>query len=149
MICHYASLNACSLIKTNNKQTQSEFIRYLRLQKFDIMCFQESQARTPELISSLNMHFQPQSSHWTKHVGILSFATNFQLHTINTSHLFADDRFQICQVDHNQKLYEPFFILNIYAPANNHQQTRQKFFENLTSMLYALQDQITLDRLII
>lgn len=148
ILCSYASLNACSLIKTQNRQTQSEYIRYLRLQHYDILCFQETQARTPELISSLDIHFQPQSSHWTKHVGVVSRSPNFHITTIDTSHIFADTRFQLCIVEHPQKLYEPFFILNIYAPANT-KKNRQVFFSQLVNMLYGMQDQITFDRLII
>jgi exonuclease III len=148
IICQFTSLNACSLIKSNNRQTQTEYIRYLRLQNYDILCFQETQARTPELISSLNIHFQPQSSYWTKHVGIVSLSPFFQISNINTSHIFTDDRFQLCSVAHPQKLYEPFYILNLYAPASNHK-ARQTFFEQILAMLYGIQDQISFDRLII
>jgi exonuclease III len=152
ILCHYASLNANSLKVINNRPTQPEYIRYLRLQKYDILCLQETRAKTPELIHSLNMHFQPQTSHWTKHVGIFSFSPSFQITLINTNHLITNDEFrdriQLCQVEHPQKLYTPFFILNIYTPATTHR-TRREFFDILSSMLYSMQDQLSFERLII
>ncbi|KAI9358469.1 hypothetical protein BD770DRAFT_294451, partial [Pilaira anomala] len=110
--------------------------------------FQETQAKTPEIVNSLNIHFQPQYSIWTKHVGIVSLSSDYQITTINTSHLFVEDRFQLCRIDHPQKFYESFYILNIYAPANIHQH-RRDFFTQLTNMLYAIQDTIDFTRLII
>jgi exonuclease III len=63
ILCQYASLNTNSLIKTNNPQTKKDYIRYLRLQKSDIICFQESHTSSSELIHSLNNHFQPKDSY--------------------------------------------------------------------------------------
>lgn len=100
IICQYASLKANSLIKTNSRQTQIEYIRCLHLQKYDIICFQESHVSTPDLIQSLNMHFQPKVTHWTQHVGILSFSNNFQNAMIDTSCTFASPRFQLCKIEH-------------------------------------------------
>jgi exonuclease III len=148
LLCTYASLNANSLIKTDSKQTQSEYIRYLRLRKYDIICFQETRASTQGLMDSLNIRFQPNASYWSKHVRILSFSPSFQLTRIDTSNLFEDDRFQLCKIEHPQGFYEPFFILNIYARANS-DQNRREFFDKLTNMLYGLDDQIAFDRLII
>ena len=119
ILCQYASLNANSLIKSNSPQTQKEYIRYLRLQKYDIICFQESHASTPELIHSLDIHFQPKMSHWTPHVGIISFSSNFQISIIGTSSTFISPRFQLCKVEHPQHFYESFFILNIYSGSKN------------------------------
>ena len=148
ILCQYASLNANSLIKSNSPQTQKDYIRYLRLQKYDIICFQESHASTPELIHSLNIHFQPKVSHWTQHVGIISFSNNFQISIIDTSSTFISPRFQLCKVDHPQLFYESFFILNIYAPAHSHRE-RREFFDQLTRMLYGMHDKIAFDRLIV
>ncbi|KAG1272469.1 hypothetical protein G6F66_013350 [Rhizopus arrhizus] len=138
IICHYASLNANSLVKSRSPETQSNYIRFLKSTKqYDILCFQETQARTPDLVQSLNVHFQPQYSHWTKHVGIVSLSANFKITLINTEHVYANDRFQLCRIDHPQQFYETFYILNIYAPAHS-QPTRREFFDNLTTMLYEI-----------
>ncbi|KAI9346715.1 hypothetical protein BD770DRAFT_328092, partial [Pilaira anomala] len=110
--------------------------------------FQETRARSPEIIHSLNIHFQPQCSHWTKHVGIVSLSPNYQVTIINTDHVYANDRFQLCRIDHPQQFYESFYVLNIYAPANN-DQIRKDFFGKLTNMLYDQHDTINFNRLII
>ena len=140
---HYSSL-----IKTASRQTQSDYIRYLRMLKHDIICFQETHAKTPELIDSLNIHFQPQASIWNKHLGIASFSSSFQLSLIDTSSFYVSDRFQLCKVEHPQQFYTPFYILNIYATANSNPE-RREFFDQLTSMLYAMNEQFSLDRMII
>ncbi|KAG1531701.1 hypothetical protein G6F51_013414 [Rhizopus arrhizus] len=129
------------LIKTHAPQIQKDYIRYLRLQKYDILCFQETHASTPELIQSLDIYFQAKESHWTPHVGILSFNSNFYITTIDTSATFISTRFQLCKVEHPQHFYDPFYILNIYAPAHSNKE-RREFFDKLTVMLYAMQEHI-------
>ncbi|KAG1323200.1 hypothetical protein G6F63_013089 [Rhizopus arrhizus] len=148
ILCQYASLNTNSLIKTHAPQIQKDYIRYLRLQKYDILCFQETHASTPELIQSLDIYFQAKESHWTPHVGILSFNSNFYITTIDTSATFISTRFQLCKVEHPQHFYDPFYILNIYASAHSNKE-RREFFDKLTVMLYAMQEHIPFDRLII
>jgi hypothetical protein len=112
IICQYASSNANSLVKAgSHPSTQSNYIRFLKKYKtYDILCFQEAQARTPEIIHSLNIHFQPQCSFWTKHVGIVSLSSKFQINTIDTSQFFVDDRFQLCSADHPQQFYTKFIF---------------------------------------
>jgi exonuclease III len=125
ILCQYASLNTNNLIKTNNTQTQKDYIRYLRLQKFDIICFQEAHVSSPEPIHSLNIHFQPKGSYWTQHIGIISFSNNFHVSLNNTSNIFVSSQFQLCKVDHPQKLYDFFYILNIYAPYHSSKERRE------------------------
>ena len=67
----------------------------------------------------------------------VSLSANFKITLINTDHIYADDRFQLCRIDHPQQFYETFYILNIYAPAHS-QPTRREFFDNLTTMLYEI-----------
>ncbi|KAI9365685.1 hypothetical protein BD770DRAFT_312795, partial [Pilaira anomala] len=143
-----APVNDADIKNGQVKQTQSDYIRYLRLLQHDIICFQETYAKTPELIDSLNIHFQPQDAIWNKHLGIVSFSSSFQLSLMDTSSYYESDRFQLCKVEHPQQFYTPFYILNIYATANGNPD-RQKFFDHITSMLYAMNEQLSLDRLII
>ena len=145
-----ASLNANSLIKTNNSQTQKKYIRHLRSQKFTILCLQESHADDDKKIKSLNILFQPKQSYWTTHLGFLSFNTDFQLTLLDTQAIYASDRYQLCQVKHPQNFYEPFHILNLYAPAGSGS-ARKEFFSSLALLLDELQDKqtINLDSLII
>jgi exonuclease III len=148
ILCNYASLNSNSLVKSGKIQIQSDYIRYLKLQQLDIICFQETQAKTPEIIHSLNIHFQHHAAIWTKHVGIVSFSSNYQITAINTSQFFEDDRFQLCRIEHPQNFYENFYILNIYATASSNP-NRREFFSKLAAMLYELQFTIDFNRLII
>lgn len=135
-------------MKSQSPQTQKEYIRYLRLLNFNILCLQETHASTPSIIDSFNILFQPTQSSWTKHVGIISFSAEYDINIIDTSLSFASDRFQLCRVEHPQQLYEPFFILNIYAPANSATE-RHQFFQHLTIMLQEYRTTISFDRLII
>lgn len=146
--CHFASLNANSLIKSSNKQTQANYIRYLRLQNLDIICLQETHAGSTESIQSLNIHFQPNQAYWTKHVGIISFSQSYQISMVDTSEYYTSDRFQLCKVEHPLNYFNPFYILNLYAPASSAAE-RREFFEQLQSLLYNMYSQIDFDRLII
>ena len=83
-----ASLNANSLIKTNNSHTQTNYIRHLRGKKFTILCLQESHADNEQKIRSLNILFQSKQSHWTPHLGILSFNPDFQLTLLDTQSIY-------------------------------------------------------------
>ncbi|KAL4207714.1 hypothetical protein AB4K20DRAFT_1870387 [Rhizopus microsporus] len=71
-------------------QTQKDYIRYIRSQKYAVMCFQESLASSQDLISSLHIHFQLKAPYRTPHVDILSFSHNFQISDIDTSPTFSD-----------------------------------------------------------
>lgn len=83
-------------------QTQKDYIRYIRSQKYAVMCFQESLASSQDLISSLHIHFQLKAPYRTPHVDILSFSHNFQISDIDTSPTFISTRFQLCKVKHPQ-----------------------------------------------
>ncbi|CAO3629834.1 unnamed protein product [Mucor hiemalis] len=148
ILCRYASLNANSLVKSHNSRTQSEYIRYLKQQNFDIICFQESHASNSEIVTSLDLHFQANQTLWTKHVGIVSFSDNYRIIPFNTSSSYADDRLQLCKIEHSQNFYVPFFILNLYAPAGSGH-LRREFFHKVTTMLEDIRDTIDLTRLII
>lgn len=81
-------------------------------------------------------------------MGIVSFSINFKITIVDTIHLFIDDRFQLYSVEHPQQFYSKFYILNIYAPANA-AKDRKIFFNQITTMLDALQETIDFNRLII
>lgn len=147
--CQFASLNANSIIKTNNPQTQKSYIRYLRSLNFDILCLQESHTSTDEKINSAKMHFQYETAFWTPHVGIISFSPKYQLHLVDTSDTFNSSRYQLCRVTHPHKAFVDFFILNVYAPAQPARE-RRLFFDRLYQMLQQLNtNSIDLNRLII
>lgn len=93
-------------------QTQKDYIRYIRSQKYAVKCFQESLASSSVLISSFDIYFQLKVTHWTPHVDILSFSHNFQISVIDTSPTYISTHFQLCKVEHPQQFYDPFFILN-------------------------------------
>jgi hypothetical protein len=83
----YASLNCNSLVKKSKPATQSSFIRYLRLQQFDILSLQETHA-SDTTIPSLNMHLQAKQTFWTEHCGIVSFSPSYVISQISTNHIY-------------------------------------------------------------
>ncbi|KAG1506010.1 hypothetical protein G6F47_010929 [Rhizopus delemar] len=93
---------------SQSSPVQSAYIRYLRLQKFDIMSLQETHA-SPSSRTSLDMQFQAQQSFWTYHCGIVSFSSEFALTLIDGSPLYASDHYLLCKVEHPHQFYEPFF----------------------------------------
>lgn len=147
---NFASLNANSIIKTNNKTTQSNYIRYLRSLNFQLLCLQETHANNSEKIDTLNLQFQCNQSIWTEHVGILSFSQEHQITLLDTQSIYESSRYQLCVITHTQQFYEPFYVLNIYAPASSAKQ-RRELFQKLVDMLEHLEQQsiIKYDRLII
>jgi hypothetical protein len=91
---------------------------------------------------------QAQQTLWTKHCGIISFSNDFVLTQIPTEQYYASDRYILCQVHHPHAFYTPFYILNIYAPANPKSE-RRTFFHSMYQLIRQLSDTIPLDQLII
>ncbi|KAI9361881.1 hypothetical protein BD770DRAFT_308904, partial [Pilaira anomala] len=111
------------------------------------LSIQETHA-TPSTISTLDTQFQAQQTFWTYYCGIISFSPDYILTPINTNNYYSSDRFILCKVHHPHQFYEPFYIMNIYAPADSNV-NRRSFFEALSDLLYNLRDTITWDNLII
>ena len=63
----FASLNANSIIKTNNNLKQQKYIKYLRTLQHHIICLQESNVMNNSQIDDLKILFQCQQAHWTEH----------------------------------------------------------------------------------
>jgi exonuclease III len=143
----YASLNCNSIGRAKQSSTQSSLIRYLRLQQFDILSLQETNASTSS-IPSLNILFQARQTFWTEHCGMISFSPTYILTPVTTEHIFKSNRYLLCQVQHPHQFYEPFHILNIYAPASSNPD-RRNFFLAILNMLTELTDTIDLTRLIV
>ncbi|OBZ80787.1 hypothetical protein A0J61_11163, partial [Choanephora cucurbitarum] len=97
---HYDSLNANSLVKTPSNPLQKEYIRYLRLQQYSIVCFQETQVCHPDQGERLNLLFQCTQSFWTSKIGIVAFSENLQLSLIDTSSFFDSERIQLLRIEH-------------------------------------------------
>ncbi|KAI8364596.1 Endonuclease/exonuclease/phosphatase, partial [Blakeslea trispora] len=148
ILCKLASLNANGLVKTTNNSTPSSYLRFLRLQDFSILCFQETHASTPATIDNLNIRLQPTHSFWTPHVGIVSFSLDFYIDIVDTSAYFISPRFQLCKISHPLKFYDPFYILNIYAPVSPSSE-RREFYSKLAEMLQHLRTTIPFDNLVI
>ncbi|KAG1467594.1 hypothetical protein G6F56_004324 [Rhizopus delemar] len=123
------SLNCRSLVKSNNTQTSSDFIRYLRQLNYDILCLQETHAATFEQQHTLNIKFCIENTIWTKHCGIVSLnpAINLIPHLIT-----LDQRLIACQVTHVNNIFPPFLLINIYAPADERQ--RRSFYKAILQL---------------
>ena len=144
LLLHIASLNCHSLVKSNNPKKQSQFIRYLRSLKFDIMTFQETHV-SDNTLSIIDTQFQARYSLWTRHCGIVSFSPSF----IFSDNLVPEnDRIILTKVNHPYNAFEPFWLLVLYAPATSGQQ-RQQFFDNVLELLHNQDLDINLDRLFI
>ncbi|KAK4517425.1 uncharacterized protein ATC70_000760 [Mucor velutinosus] len=55
----------------------------------------------------------------------------------------------LCKVHRPHNFYEPFYILNLYAPATSDNRPRQEFFESIYNLLSTLSETIELERLLI
>ena len=148
IICKYPSLNANGLNKTIQSSTPSHLLRFIRLQQFSILCFQETRAKTQEMINGLNIRLQPIQSFWTPRVGIVSFSLDFHITIIDTSNHFSTDRIQLCKITHPNNFYDPFYVLNIYAPVAPAPRQRD-FYAKLYQLLHEFRGQISFDHLII
>lgn len=82
----YASLNSNSLVKAGHPQTQSSYLRYLRLQQFHIISLQETHAKPPN-ITPIELQLQAQQYLWTYYCGIASFSSDYILTKIATNHI--------------------------------------------------------------
>ncbi|KAG0978525.1 hypothetical protein G6F29_009263 [Rhizopus arrhizus] len=123
---------------------QSNFIRYLRMLRYDLMAFQETHA-SAENIPRLNMQFQPNHALWTSHCGLVSYSPSFML----SDNLLPDnDRVILSRVSHPHSSYDPFYVLVIYAPASSGRD-RRLFFNNLLTTLEAHTHSFDINRLII
>jgi exonuclease III len=137
------SLNCQSLIKTNSHK-QSQFFRYLLSSNFDLLTFQESHG-SDQNITRLNRQLNTHQALWTPHCGIVSYSTNYCL---SPNLISNNDRVILTQITHFQGLYDPFFLLTVYAPAGAGHR-RRAFFDNLYQLLLSTTLSIDLDRLII
>lgn len=148
--CTIASLNTNSIIKTNNQKTQNHYIQFLKDQKFNILCLQETHTSTITKIEDMTKKFMKEQNFWTSHVGIVSFSPEYMLTIIDTTEIYDSDRYQLCKVQHPHHFYEPFYILNLYAPAHLATE-RCQFYKQLVQLIETLVDQntIALDKLII
>ncbi|KAK4521701.1 uncharacterized protein ATC70_004235 [Mucor velutinosus] len=144
----YASLNSNSLVKVGHPQTQSPYLRHLRLQQFNIISLQETHA-TDTTITSIELQLQAQQYLWTYYCGIVSYSSGYILTKIATSYLYESDRYILCKVHHPHSFYEPFYILNLYAPATSDHCPRQEFFESIYNLLSTLSETIDLERLLL
>ncbi|KAG1047944.1 hypothetical protein G6F43_009636 [Rhizopus delemar] len=104
-----------NLTKINQPNTNSEFIRFLRSQSFDIVTFQETRASDPEMQQTLDMKFQAKYSIWTYHCGIVSL-NSFIIFSVSL--VTIDQRLIACAVSHVDQVFEPFTIVIAYAPAS-------------------------------
>ncbi|KAK4518210.1 2-oxoisovalerate dehydrogenase subunit alpha, mitochondrial [Mucor velutinosus] len=136
------------LVKAGHPQTQSSYLRHIRLQQFNIISLQETHA-TDTTITSIELQLQAQQYLWTYYCGIVSYSSDYILTKIATSHLYESDRYIFCKVHHPHSFYEPFYILNLYAPATSDHRPRQEFFESIYTLLSTLSETIDLERLLI
>ena len=144
LLLHFASLNCNSLVKSNNPQKQSDFIRHLRYLHFDILTLQETHVSS-EAHHLFNVQFQASQALWTPHCGVVSFSPMFHLST----DLLPDlDRVILTKISSPDNLYSPFYITVVYAPANS-DRDRRKFFTDLATRLQSADLGLDLDRLLI
>ncbi|SAL97551.1 hypothetical protein [Absidia glauca] len=146
IICNYASLNCNSLVKTNNPNRQTDYLSFLRQQRFSILSMQETHA-TADNIPSLEKQLHACQYIWTPHCGIASFSSDFQLTPIHPT-TFTSDRYILCKVTHPHHFYEPFYILNLYAPASS-TILRREFFHAVYQMIEDQNHELDRDRMII
>jgi exonuclease III len=126
------SLNCRGLLKIIRKNTNynNTFLTYIKDLKLDLIMLQETHADTPEHIYSHNMQRQAKHSCWSHYCGIVSFNSDIKITNQNISN---NSRIMLVLVTHLNHAFEPFYMLNIYAPANN-PPNRNRFFREVLQL---------------
>ena len=135
LLFNISSLNCNSLVKTHDTQKQSNFIRYLRSLNFNIMAFQETHTTTDHE-NFINVQFQASQSLWTRHCGLLSFSSKYQL---SDNLIPSNPRIILSKISHPQNFYAPFHVLVVYAPASTGKD-RREFFDSVLDALNSVSD---------
>lgn len=133
------SLNCRTLFKMSNEQLSDHLIQYLRLQRLDIFACQETNIvkhSFNDITTKLNFKFQSYQSIWSTKCGLINNNQNLNMESIKIS---DDDRFILAKFTViGESNIPPFYILNLYAPASDFQQARNKFFIRLMEFLTSL-----------
>ncbi|CAO3673010.1 unnamed protein product [Rhizopus stolonifer] len=123
------SLNYRSLSKISSPQSRQSFIRYLRSQAYDILTLQETHAEDQKIQDTLNILFNTNSAHWTKHCGIVCLNPSISITPILVT---IDQQLLVCEKFHQQQLFESFTVITIYAPAQPI--PNRVFFKNILQL---------------
>ncbi|KAI9243160.1 hypothetical protein EDC94DRAFT_671391, partial [Helicostylum pulchrum] len=103
-------------------------IRFFRENDFDIVCVQESHTKNESIINTIENQFRTKSAIWTHQCGIISPNENITITKIDTP--ISNERILFAKITHSQQYFEPFFVLNLYAPAGSGQ-VKTIFFQKL------------------
>ncbi|KAG1136659.1 hypothetical protein G6F38_011882 [Rhizopus arrhizus] len=90
----------------------------------------------------INVQFQASQSLWTRHYGLLSFSSKYQL---SDSLIPSNPRIILSKISHPQHFYAPFHVLVVYAPASK---DRREFFDSVLDALNSVSN-VDLHRIII
>lgn len=123
------SLNCRSLAKLPLPEERQSFVRHLRLQSLDILSLQDTNAEDESTQSTLNTLFNSKSTFWSKHCGVVCLNPSI---TVTPILVTVDQRLIICEISHTRRMFEPFTLVNLYAPSQRAQ--NRIFFKNLLSL---------------
>ncbi|PHZ07876.1 uncharacterized protein RHIMIDRAFT_295608 [Rhizopus microsporus ATCC 52813] len=90
---------------------------------------QDTSAEDESTQSTLNILFNSRSAFWTSHCGEMCLNLSITVAPIPVT---VDQRLIICEISHTRRMFEPFTLVNPYAPPQ-HAQNRI-FFESLLSL---------------
>ncbi|PHZ09900.1 uncharacterized protein RHIMIDRAFT_240017 [Rhizopus microsporus ATCC 52813] len=107
------SLNCRSLAKLSLHEKRQSFIRHLRLQSLDILSLQDINTEDESTQSTLSILFSSKSTFWTKHCGVMCLNLSI---TVTPIPVTVDQRLVICEISHTRRMFEPFALVNPYAP---------------------------------
>ncbi|KAG1532531.1 hypothetical protein G6F51_013062 [Rhizopus arrhizus] len=99
------------------------------------MAFQETHTNTDH-VNFINVQFQASQSLWTRHCGLLSFSSNYQL---SDNLIPSNPRIILSKISHPQNFYTPFHVLVVYAPASTGKD-RREFFDSVLDALNSVSD---------
>ena len=77
-----ATLNCCSLRKSDDTRKRQQAIRYFRTLGFDILVLQETHTTDNTTTDTFNIQFNSKSSLWNHDCGIISINHNYSLQHI-------------------------------------------------------------------
>ncbi|KAI9490984.1 hypothetical protein BDB00DRAFT_767850, partial [Zychaea mexicana] len=96
---------------------------------FDILALQDTKFPSEDAEQRITNQFQANQCYWSTFCGLVSFSPQILLTPLFSS---RDGRALWVTISHVNSSFEPFHVLNIYAPAERH--SRHTFFHNLLAI---------------
>lgn len=134
------SINCRTLPKQHYTTHTDDFVRHLRSEKFNILLCQETNIpmdQFDQITTGMHHKFQCHQSFWTQYCAIINFNPALSMVKVHES---IDGRMILAKFTLVDNSIPPFYVLNLYAPAEHNSRSKAMFFNNMISMIHSLPD---------